>query len=144
HSAPAPDTPSPAVDQPSILNASQLSPASHKAVDNLVLALGAQILVSTGLWIFSQLHLWSTPSGFSSHNWLLFFLGPFILNHIPYAVLIYALLKKLDRLTLAYSLVVPAVLLLQSLFSLSVVACYYAHHPVVILLLTLPCLIDIL
>ena len=143
-SASAPGAASPAVDQPAILNASQLSPAGRKAVENLVLALGGQILVSAGLWIFSQLHLWSTPSGFSSHNWLLFFLGPFILYHIPYAVLIYALLKKLDRLTITYSLVVPAVLLLQSLFSLTVVGYDYVHHPAGILLLIVPWLMDIL
>ena len=142
-SASAPGAASPAV-QPAILNTSQLSPAGRKAVENLVLALGGQILVSAGLWIFGQLHLWSTSSGFSSHNWLLFLLGPFILYHIPYAVLIYALLKKLDRLTLTYSLVVPAVLLLQSLFRLTVVGYYYVHHPAGILLLIVPWLMDIL
>ena len=143
-SASAPGAASPEVDQPAILNATQLSSTGRKAVENLVLALGAQILVSTGLWIFNQLHFWSVPGGYSQHNWVLLLLGPFILYHAPYALLIYALLKKLDRRTLTYSLVVPAVLLLQSLFSLSVVAYYYAHHPAGILLLIVPWLMDIL
>ena len=143
-SASAPGTAPLAVDQLAILNASQLSPAGRKAVENLALALGAQILVSTGIWIFSQLHFWSLPGGFWSRDWALLFVGPFILYHIPYAVLIYALLKRLDRLALTYSLVVPAVLILQSLFTVSVVAYYHAYHPAGIILLLIPWLMDIL
>jgi hypothetical protein len=120
-----------------------LSPLGRKAVDRLVFALGAQIVLSALAWSLNQLHFWSAPRAFVPHNWTLILLAPFILYHLPYGILIYVLLKRPDRRAFAYSLAVPAVLILQSLFSLSVVGYYYVHQPAGFLLLALPWLIHI-
>jgi hypothetical protein len=121
-----------------------LSPLGRKAIDRLVFALAAQIAVSAGAWIFGQLHYWSRPQTFAPHNWTLVLLAPYVLYHVPYAILIYFLLKRPDRRTFAYSLAVPAVLLLQSLFSLGVLGHYYVHQPQGFLLFVLPWFIHIL
>jgi hypothetical protein len=120
-----------------------LSPQGRKAIDRLVLAFGAQIALSALAWIFNQLHFWSAPRAFSPHNWTLLLLAPFILYHVPYAILIYALLHRPNRIAFTYSIAVPAVLILQSLFSLGVVGYYYVHGPIGFLLLVLPWLIHI-
>ena len=121
-----------------------LSPQSRQTLDRLVLALGAQIALSALSWIINQLHFWSAPHAFAPHNWTLLLLAPFVLYHIPYAVLIYLLLKKPSRFALTYALAVPAVLVLQSLFSLSVVSYYHVHQPTGLVLLVLPWLLHIL
>jgi hypothetical protein len=120
-----------------------LSPMGRKSIERLVLALGAQIVLSAIAWIFNQLHFWRAPRAFAPHNWTLILLGPFILYHIPYAILIYVLLKRPDRRAFAYSLAVPAVLILQAVFSLGVVGYYYIHEPRGFLLLVLPWTIHI-
>jgi hypothetical protein len=120
-----------------------LSPLGRKAIDRLVFALGAQIVLSALAWSLNQLHFWSAPRAFAPHNWTLVLLAPFILYHLPYGILIYILLKRPDRRAFAYSLAVPAVLILQSLFSLSVVGYYYVHQPMGFVLLALPWLIHI-
>ena len=120
-----------------------LSPQGRTAVDRLVVALGAQIALSAIAWVFNQLHFWSAPPALGPHNWTLILLAPFILYHLPYAILIYALLKNLDRRALAYALAVPSVMILQTLFSLGVVGYYYIHQPRGFLLLFLPWAIHI-
>ncbi len=120
-----------------------LSPLGRKAIDSLVFALIVQIAVSAGAWIFGQLHYWSRPNAFASHNWTLLLLAPYVLYQVPYAILIYVLLKRPDRRAFAYALAVPAVLLLQSLFSLGVVGYYYVRQPNGFLLLAIPWLIHI-
>jgi len=120
-----------------------LSPQGRTAVDRLVVALGAQIVLSAIAWVFNQLHFWSAPPALGPHNWTLILLAPFLLYHLPYAILIYALLKRLDRRALAYALAVPSVMILQTLFSLGVVGYYYIHQPRGFLLLFLPWAIHI-
>ena len=120
-----------------------LSPLGRKAIERLVYAMAAQIVLSGIAWIFGQFHFWSAPRVFAPHNWILGLLAPFVIYHVPYAVLIYMLLKRPSRLVFAYSLAVPAVLVLQSLFSLGVVGYYYVRQPGGFLLLFLPWLIHI-
>jgi len=115
-----------------------LSPLGQKAVNHLVQALAAQIVVSAALWIINQLYFWTAPRTFAPHNWVLALLAPYILHQIPYAILIYLLLKRPSRLAFTYAIAVPAVLLLQSLFGLSVISAYYIHHPTGFLLLIIP------
>jgi len=115
-----------------------LSPLGQQAVNRLVQALAAQIVVSAALWILNQLYFWTAPRSFAPHNWVLTFLAPYILHQIPYAILIYLLLKRPSRLAFTYAIAVPAVLLLQSLFGLSVISAYYIHHPVGFVLLIIP------
>jgi hypothetical protein len=120
-----------------------LSPLDRKSIDRLVFALIAQIAVSAGAWIFGQLHYWSRPHTFAPHNWTLVLLAPYVLYHVPYAILIYVLLKRPDRRAFAYSLAVPAVLILQSVFSLGVLGYYYVRQPNGFLLFAVPWLIHI-
>jgi hypothetical protein len=115
-------------DQPSTPIPLHLSPLGRKAIERLVLAMGAQIAVSAVAWIFQQMQFSSARQPLA-HNWTLALLAPFIIYHLPYAILIYFLLSKPDHRTFAYSLAVPAVLVLQAVFSLSVVAYYFVHSP---------------
>jgi hypothetical protein len=119
-----------------------LSALGRQAIDRLVLALGAQIAISAVAWIFNQMHFWSARIPYA-RNWTLALLAPYILYHLPYAILIYFLLKKLDRRTFAYSLAIPAVMIVQAVFSLGVVGYYFVHEPRGFLLLALPWLIHI-
>jgi hypothetical protein len=120
-----------------------LSSLDRKSIDRLVFALIAQIAVSAGAWIFGQLHYWSRPYTFAPHNWTLVLLAPYVLYHVPYAILIYVLLKRPDRRAFAYSLAVPAVLILQSVFSLGVLGYYYVRQPNGFLLFAVPWFIHI-
>ena len=119
-----------------------LSPASQKAIDRLVFALGAQIVLSAIAWLFGQMHYWTAPRMLRPHNWTLL-AAPFVLYHLPYAILIYVLLKGPDRRAFAYSLAVPGVMIMQALFSLGVVSFYYVQHPVGFVLLLVPWAIHI-
>jgi hypothetical protein len=116
----------------------RLSPASRKALNRLALAMGAQILLSGITWVFNQLHFWSAPVSLAPHNWTAILFGPFVLYHLPYAFLIYFLLNQPSRRALTWSLAVPSVILLQSLFTLSLMFHYYVHGPVGFLLLFVP------
>jgi hypothetical protein len=115
-----------------------LSAPSRKLLDRLALSMIAQILVSPIAWIFGQLRYWTVPGSTAPHNFVSVLLGPFLLYHIPYAILIYALLKNPTRRVLTYSLAVPAVVLFQSLFSLGLVSHYYVRVPFGFLLLFIP------
>jgi len=125
-----------------------LSPLGKRAIDRLVMALAAQILVSTGIWIFTQIRqIRMLPrNGLYApnliHNWL-YLLIPFALYHIPYAILIYFLLKRPDRRAFSYSLAVPAVLIMQSLLSLGMFTRALQYQPTGFLLLFLPWAIHI-
>lgn len=120
-----------------------LSPLGRKAINRLAMAMAAQIAVSPVFWIVNQLIFWTRPRGLAPHNWTALLLAPFILYHIPYAILIYLLLKRPDRRAFTYSIAVPSVQILQSLFGLSVVVFYYVHQPTGFLLLFLPWAIHI-
>ena len=113
--------------EPSASAPLHLSPLGQKAIDRLVFALGAQIVLSALALGFSQLHFLSAQRSLAPH-WTLILIGSFIFSHAPYAALIYVLLKRPDRRAFAYSLAIPAVLVLQSLF-IGVGVTYYFHNP---------------
>jgi len=121
----------------------RLSPASRKMLDRLVLAMVAQILLSPVAWIFGQLRYWTAPNSLAQHNFVAVLLGPFILYHLPYGILIYFLLKRPSQRVLMYAVAVPSVILLHSLFSLGLVFHYYVHEPFGSLLLFLPWVIHV-
>lgn len=126
---------------PSFLLAAHLSPLGRQAIDRLVYALGAQIVLSGSVLIFNQVRFWSPPrifAPFPSQNWPLVVFVPFALSHIPYAILIYALLKRPDRRAFTYSLAVPAVLIMQALFGMGYFALFASQHPVAMVLLFVP------
>jgi hypothetical protein len=123
-----------------------LSPLGRKAIDRLVFALGAQIVLSALALIFNQLHFWSGPrifAPFPLDHWVLMMFGPFVLYHLPYAVLIYVLLKRPDRRAFAYSLAVPAVLIMQALLSLGYFSLFARQHPIAMIVLFVPWAIHI-
>jgi hypothetical protein len=93
-------------------------------------------------WLWNQFHYFTAASGQALPNWALILLGPYVFYVVPYAILIYKLVKQPDRRTFAYSLAVPSVILFQSLFSLSIFA--YVRHPAGFLLLLVPWLVHIL
>lgn len=137
---PAPAVPVPVPERtPSV--SLRLSPASRKMLDRLVLAMVAQILISPVAWIFGQFRYWTAPNSLAQHNFVAVLLGPFILYHLPYGILIYFLLKSPSRRVLMYAIAVPSVILFHSLFSLGLVFHYYVHEPFGSLLLFLPWLI---
>ena len=115
-----------------------LSPLGQKAVYRLVLVLAAQIAVSVVTWLLSQFRFWTAPRAFTSHNWILTLIAPYILHQLPYAALIYFLLKRPTRLAFTCAIAIPSVLLLQSFFGLAVITTYYIQHPVGFLLLIIP------
>jgi hypothetical protein len=124
----------------------RLSPLSRNAIHRLVFALGAQIVVSGAAWIFNQLHFWSGPrifAPFPYQNALSALLIPFVLYHLPYAILIYVLLNRPDRRAFAYSLAVPAVLILQAPLSVGFASFFLANHPIGFLVLFIPWAIHI-
>jgi hypothetical protein len=123
-----------------------LSPLGRKSIDRLVFAFIAQIAVSAAAWLFNQLHFWSTPRNFApfpAHNWIIFLLIPYVLYHLPYAILIYVLLKRPDRRAFAYSLAVPAVLIMQALVGLGYIGLFAGQHPMALILLVIPWIIHI-
>jgi len=123
-----------------------LSPLGRKAIERLVLALVAQIALSAIALTFNQLHFWSGPrifTPFPLHNWALLMFGPFVLYHVPYALLIYVLLKRPDRRAFTYSLAVPAVLIMQSLLSLGYFSLFARQHPMAMIVLVVPWAIHI-
>src|SRR6266700_1305228 len=138
-----PSSPGAMVPRASLSEPLDLSPLSLEAVNHLVIAMGAQIGLSAMSWFWNQVHYWKAPSGLAPHNWTLILFAPFVLYHVPYAILIYKLLNHPDRRTFGYSLTVPSILILQTLFSLSVLTYTYIHQPVGLLLMVLPWLIHI-
>jgi len=124
----------------------RLSPLGQQAINRLVFALGAQIALSVAVLVFNQLRFWSGPrifAPFPSRYWMLALLIPFVLYHVPYAILIYALLKRPDRRAFAYSLAVPAVLIMQALLSLSYIGLFARQQPIALVLLFIPWAIHI-
>jgi hypothetical protein len=123
-----------------------LSPLGRKAIDRLVLALGAQIFLSAVALTFNQLRFWSGPrifAPFPLHHWGLVLFGPFVLYHLPYAALIYVLLKRPDRRAFTYSLAVPAIFIMQSLLSLGYFSLFAGQHPIAMIVLLVPWAIHI-
>jgi len=121
-----------------------LSRTGHKAVQHIIFALGAQVLVSAVSWIFILHVFWNTSamSYTSKQRTLEFMLVRFVLDNIPYVVLIVAFLKRPDRRVFTYSLALPAVLILLSLFT-SPMVFYFARYPLGILYVT-PLLLNLL
>jgi len=88
-----------------------LWPVGHKIIDRLVLALVAQIAISA-ITLFQL-----ATHAFVPHNWTLMLLPPFILSKAPYAVLIYALLKRPGRSTFTFLIAMLVIPILETLFN---------------------------
>lgn len=115
-----------------------LTPGNRVAMNRLVWAMGAQIVVSILCWFLSQHFFWTAPNNLAPHNWVLLLAVPFLLYRVPYLILIYRFLTKPESRTLVYALVVPVILAFQAVFNLGIVSYTYVQHPVGFLLLVLP------
>ena len=115
-----------------------LSLAGEKGLEPVVFAMAAQIALSALVWFWAQRRFWSPPYRLPNQHWGLILLTPFVLYHIPYGILIYRLLKRPDRRALTYSVAVPAVLILEGLFSFSLITLTYNRHPIALLLSFVP------
>jgi hypothetical protein len=120
-----------------------LSPNGRRAVYRVVAAITAQILLSAASWMLTQMQIWSRNQPYLSRPGALILIAPYLLYHIPYALLIYSLLRRPDRRAFTYSIAVPAVLILQSLFSRGVLSYMYVHKPLGFVFLFLPWILHI-
>jgi hypothetical protein len=102
--------PGPSLRLPGVLPVShRLSPRGRKTIDRLGLALGARIAIS--VIAFLQV----ASRAFVPRHWTLDLLPGLILSQAPYAILIYALLKRPGRRTLTFLIALLAVPILQAL-----------------------------
>ena len=120
-----------------------LSPAGRKATENLVLAMGAQVAMAVAIWLLNQRIFWNNAARTPGHNWTLILMASFVLYQVPYVVLIAALVKRPDRRAFTYAIAVPAILIMQTLFSSSLIGYYFVRHPAGLVLLALPFIMDI-
>jgi len=88
-----------------------LWPAVGDTTDRLVLALVAQVAVSA----ITLFQLATRP--FVPHNWTLMLLPPFILFEVPYAILIYVLLKRPGRRAFTFLIAMLVIPILETLFN---------------------------
>jgi hypothetical protein len=116
----------------------ELSPTNQKAIEPVVFAMAVQIGLSALVWFWAQRRFWTPPYRIPNHHWAVILLAPFVLYHIPYGILIYRLLQRPDRRAFTYSVVVPAVLVLQGMLSFSLITMTYNRHPIALLLTFLP------
>jgi hypothetical protein len=120
----APPTPAPPIAQPRPSHdvVTHLSPASRSAIQRLVTAIAAQVVLGTLGW---QWALHSTTARFRQ-NPLTPFASGFITN-LPYLVLLLSLLRRPGRRAFAYALTIPSILILLGLFSSSATIYYLLH-----------------
>jgi hypothetical protein len=122
----------------------QLSVSTQQAVNRLVWAMGAQIVISIVCWLLNQKLFWKTPVSAAPRNLTLILLVPFLLYRVPYAILMYRFGTKPESRTFVYAAVVPPVLALQSVANLALVVYAYVHNPLGFVLLMLPWLLHFL
>jgi hypothetical protein len=120
-----------------------LSPLGRQAIDRLIYALAAQVVLSAASLTFGQMRFWSSQTPAFPRSWTLVLIASFILSHAPYGILIYVLHNRPDRRAFAYSLAVPTVLLFESLFGVTFLGRFFAHQPMGFVLLLIPWLIHI-
>jgi len=113
-----------AISDTSVAFPQHLSPASQAAVRNLILAIAAQLILSSGAW------LWSLAVALPKYHSLSVtgaFIASGLLSDAPYILLLIALLRSPGRRTFAYALAVPAVLSVYGVVAGSSVLLYLAR-----------------
>ena len=94
----------------------------HDAIGLLVLALAAQIAISAvGLFQLATFR-------FAPHNWTLMLLPSFILSELPYAILIYVLLRRPGRGAFTFLIAMLAMPILKTLFNPLLLNSYSQIH----------------
>jgi hypothetical protein len=100
-----------------------LSPASRSAIQRLVAAIAAQVVLGTLGWQWA-LHVTATPF---HPNRLIPFVSGFATN-LPYLVLLLTLLRRPGRRAFAYALTIPSILLLSGFFGSSAMIFYLIRN----------------
>jgi len=106
-----PRVPSPAARSFRLSLSLPLWPTGPDTIDRLVLALVAQVAVSA----ITLFQLATRP--FVPHNWTLMLLPPFILSEVPYAILIYVLLKRPGRRAFTFLIAMLVIPILDMLLN---------------------------
>lgn len=116
------------------------SPLTQRAIQHLVLAIAVQIIVSAVIvaWYQSRLVIPYRAHGLHLPLWAV--LSPFVLRQLPYALMIWALLKKLNRTTLSFAIAIPAVLGIWGFFMILTAIGVYRHPAVAVTMLVSPVL----
>jgi len=120
-----------------------LSPASQAAIHRLIYAIAAQIGIGALSW-FWALRYTIADLKIAPSLWIPVVSG--LAYDLPYAAIIYGLLRRPGRRTVAYALTVPGILILYGFFS-SFVAIFYLlrmDRPVASLALLIPWALHIL
>jgi hypothetical protein len=115
-----------------------LSPGARKTVDRLVLTLAAHVVVSA----ITFFQLASRPS--LPRSWISMLLPLFILSEVPYAFLIYVLLKRPGRQAFTLLVAMLAIPILTPLSNPLILHSYrqiYTNHPIGVLWIALSGLI---
>jgi hypothetical protein len=120
-----------------------LSPASRAAIQRLICAIAAQIGIAAFSWLWALRHVISTlrpPLGI----WTPIVSG--VVADLPYAAIVYSLLRKPGRRTFAYALTVPGILIPYGFVSSFTAIFYFVRmsQPLYSLALLLPWALHIL
>lgn len=106
----------------------------RKVIERLALALGARVAVSA----ITFFQVASRP--LLPRNWISMMLPPFILSEVPYALLIYVLLRRPGRRAFTFLIAMLAIPILTTPFNPSIVSSYrqiYVNHPMGLVWVTL-------
>jgi len=102
------------------------SPASLTAIQNLIYAIVARLALGVINSLWSLFFLWKSPLSYLRPG-IGATLISFLLYHVPDVLLIIYLQRKPDRRTFAFALAVPAVLIIQTLYTFPLLFSYYSH-----------------
>lgn len=120
-----------------------LSPLGRRAIMTVVIALCVRLALAVAGQLLNLTIFWKSPAGVRFHASAVAVLASSALYQIPYLILIVALLRRPDRRAFAYSIAVPAVLILQGSFGSSLLGYFFIRHPAGIVLLAVPLIMDI-
>lgn len=113
--------------RPHPIPARSILPSERRMVERLVLALGAQIAVST-ITLFQRASRPLLPSDSTSY-----FIAPFILAQLPFIILIYLLLRQPDRRAYTFLIAMLVLGVVETFLSPMVLLSYrqiYLDHPI--------------
>jgi hypothetical protein len=108
--------------RPTIDVVAHLSPASRRAIQQLVLAIVVQVTTQVTPAVFGW--RWALRTVPAYHQALLTTFSMVLATNLPYVVLLFSLLRRPGRRAFAYSLAIPSLLLLSGIFGSSVTIFY--------------------
>lgn len=137
--------PSPTVQPPTVDVVTHLSPASRRAIQQLVLAIVVQVATQVVPVVLGW--RWALRSTLPTYHQALFTTFLMVLStNLPYLALLVSLLRRPGRRTFAYSLAIPSLLLLSGILGSSVTIFYVLRmtHSLASFLMLVPWLLHAL